>query len=681
MPKFATVNPIYHYTAPTVFSLPQANGASSSYGALPAMIMELPAGSMIVNGQYVDAKTLTPKFGRIPGAVCANQASQSTSAPYAIVTSAFRQMTMMPTGMTSWLLSSYGRLNNNVYDSQYNKLHVYSVFPGTITYNSGYPVAGGFPGKLTSPAVYNISPYSPVAYSLWDGTTENSAADISISPAYSSAAAYNGQYGYTPMVFRIDTSVVSSTRYLWHTQGVYSYTVGTLAQQLWTTATQAYCLMYDTTAAPNYNAGTTQSASLVTLGQTLQGVSNADTRIFLYADNNSIWFYNFVTNAAPLTNANNNTTQYVYLKKMSYGGTETVIIGYWPKGLDGTHWPTQNLNNTTANVSIIIPVFDYINTPQVRFKKLLIDKASSTEIVSNITVANDPGQTISTAIYNKNGYGNLYASFSVSQSGGTVNDVAYRSMKNIMSWVTTMPSGNTYVMLGVTQFTRDADTTFLNYFKNGAKSYGYPQLDANQQFKIWSFQLDAGLTTATYISESDFSQIAPKYYFPLNDNWNTLYVGSMADPAVDTIWVFNEQSYTYQKIQTLPYNAAQVCVDGQSRLWTITTPGPNYSTSRDELNLETITIPYTANVQFANVNLIYTGANIATTANVDVFDAYGTRKSASLTLTIVGSGMTFVDGTSSNTYTTSSSVTTPYAFTVTGGNYSRIVATINQILS
>ena len=439
--------------------------------------------------------------------------------------------------------------------------------------------------------------------------------------------------------------------------------------------------MYDTTAAPNYNAGTTNSVTLAIMGLTQNGQLNASTRIYLYADNNSIWFYEFITNSAPLTNANNNTTQYIYLKKMSYGGTETIIIGYWPKGLDGTHWPTQNLNNTTANVSIIIPVFDYINTPQVRFKKLIIDKASSTEIVANLTVANDPGQTISTAIYNKNGYGNLYASFTAGQGGGTVNDIAHRAMKNIMSWVTTMPSGNTYVMLGVTQFTNVDDFTFLNYFKNGTKSYGYPQLDANQQFKIWSFQLDAGLTTATYISESDFSQIAPKYYFPLNDNWNTLYVGSMADPAVDTIWVFNEQSYTYQKIQTLPYNAAQVCVDGQSRLWTVTTPGSNYATSRDELNLETITIPYTANVQFANVNLIYTGANISTTANVDVFDAYGTRKSASLTLTIVGSGMTFVDGTSSNTYTTSSSITTPYAFTVTGGNYSRIVATINQILS
>lgn len=686
MPKFATINPIYKLNAgPGMNNLTQ-NNVTMTQGAQPALIMELPAGSMIVNGQYVDAKTLTPKFGRIPAPiVVGNNVTNTNGPPYAIVTANFRQMTLLGNGLNSWLVSAYGKLNNNIYDGQNNKLHVYSAFPGSS--NVAFSVNSPWPRAIGPTVTPQTSTSGPFSYSIWDGTTENANHDYTFNPAHGGAGVYSN-YGFMPMLFRIDLTTPTSTRYLWHTQGFYSTSSGTYYQQLYIgtpAPTGQQYLMYDTTNPITHNPSTLQQTAVSTQNQTLVGTSFQHTRAFLYADNNYIWFWETQWNSTSLPgpariNHPTQTTQFLFLKKMTYGGTETTINNIIPKGLDGTHWPTQNLNETTSSVSIIIPTFEYVTTPRVIFRKLVIDKTSSTETFSNLVTPNDNGN-VSTRIYNTQGYGNLYASYS--QGGGVVNDDMWRGLKHILTWVTTMPSGNIYLNMGVEQMTTSPDSTLQNYFKPGYRSYGFPMLDVNQMFKIWTYQLDAGLTTATYISESDFSQTCPKYYFPLNDNWNTLYVGGMADYPQDTVWVFNEQYYQWQKVQTLPYNASQVAVDGQSRLWTVTQPGAgsNFRDVRDEINLETITLPYTANVVFANVNLIYTGANISTTANVDVFDAYGSRKSANVTLNIVGSGMTFIDGTTSNTYTTSSTVTTPYSFNVTSGSYARVVATINQILS
>jgi hypothetical protein len=687
MPKFATINPIYKNNASTGYNNLTQNNCAMTNGAQPAMLMELPAGSMIVNGQYVDAKTLTPKFGRLPAPVVVGTSSTATwTPPYAIITANFRQMTQLANGLNTWLISSYGKLNNNIYDGQYNKLHVYNAFPGSSNNGTG-SIPGSWYNKSWGPIVQPVASQPPFSYSVWDGTTENAAHDVTINPAWSTGYSNSG---YTPMVFRIDLTTPTSTRYLWHCQGFYAATVSGYYQQLYITSPAAstqQALLYDTTNPLTHNPSTLQGASLISLNQVQVGPNLHHTRVFLYADNNFIWFWEMQnisgTNPAP-SNANyapTNLTQYLYLKKMTYGGTETTINSIIPKGLDGTHWPTQSLNDTVSSVSIIIPTFEYIGTPRVIFRKLVIDKASSSETLSNLTIPNDNGN-VSTRIYQTQGYANTYAQLAVfTKGGGVINNDMYRAFKQMMSWVTTMPSGNIYLNLGVAQTTTDTDTTINNNYRNGNRCYGYPHIDANQQFKIWSWQLDAGLTTATYMSESDFSTIGPKYYFPLNDNWNTLYVGGIIEYPQDTIWVFNEQYYQWQKVQTLPYNATQVAVDGQSRLWTIVTPGNNWSTSKEEINLETITLPYTANVVFANTSLIFTGANISTTANVDVFDAYGTRRSANVTLNIVGSGMTFIDGTTSNTYATSSTVTTPYAFTVTSGSYTRVVATINQVLS
>lgn len=674
MPKFASLNPAIRNQNGQQFVQPSAGTVNSATSSHPAMLMELPAGSMIVNGQYLDAKTLAPKFGKIPGPVSFNIQGSQVSGPHAIITSNFRQMTQLSNGLNSWLVSSYGRLNNNIYDPQYNKLHVYSCFPGGSGNNTG---ASPFNSRWGSVHLYlTTGSGSGPAYTVWDGVTEESAANININPAYASALAYTNP-GYTPMAFRVDTSSPSSTRFLWCTQGASTTGVNGIAQ-LYSTTTNFQPLMSDTTNPLTFTPSLLQGTSLSVLGHTLFGVSNANTRAYLYSNTVFIWFFEMVSTGLITPNLTSPYTTYVFLKKMTYAGAETTIISYWPKGLDGTHWPTQNLQENGTSVSVIIPTFDIVAAPQIRFRKLVIDKINSSEIVSNLAIANDPAGTISSMIYRKNGYSQfLYTQRTA--GGGTINDNGYRALKQIMTWQTTMPSGNTYIMMGVAQTAGDTDVNLVNYYKDGYRSFGNPQLDVNQQFNIWAWQLDAGLNTATYVSESDFKAVAPKYYFPLSTNWDTLYVGSMAEYPVDRVYAFNEQLLQWREIQSFPYNSYQVAVDGQNRLWTLNTQGTPYAFSWDSINLETVVVPYTASVTFANVDLLYLGTNISTTANVDVFDAYGTRKSASLTLTVVGGGMTFADGTTSNTFTTSSTVSTLYEFTVTGASYSRVVATINQV--
>ena len=120
-------------------------------------------------------------------------------------------------------------------------------------------------------------------------------------------------------------------------------------------------------------------------------------------------------------------------------------------------------------------------------------------------------------------------------------------------------------------------------------------------------------------------------------------------------------------------------VDTLGRLWvTARTP----SIGRVEIHLITedqansITIRLSNAIDGTDLRYVYEGTTISANALVDVFNAGGSRVVASVILTIEGSSMTFANGATSTSVTTSASTSTQVPVSIISAGQSQILASI-----
>jgi hypothetical protein len=120
-------------------------------------------------------------------------------------------------------------------------------------------------------------------------------------------------------------------------------------------------------------------------------------------------------------------------------------------------------------------------------------------------------------------------------------------------------------------------------------------------------------------------------------------------------------------------------VDTLGRLWvTARTP----TIGRVEIHLITEVLPNSITIRLDNaipgtdLRYVYSGTAISANALVDVFNAAGSRVISSVLLTISGSSMTFANGATSVSITTSASATTQVPVSIIDAGQSQISATI-----
>lgn len=345
-----------------------------------------------------------------------------------------------------------------------------------------------------------------------------------------------------------------------------------------------------------------------------------------------------------------NTTNVFFVKKMTYTGTETTVISL-PQWMYGLKLPTQMINETANTANVIFPYFNTV-TANVSFgnlslMRLDISKVLNTESISLISITNNPG----IRMYNVAGIQTTLTNIS------TYNDVYWRYHSMARTWIVNGPSGQNYLMLSF----ENTGYSFASYNNNNNLSV-FPQVayaqtalnDAgqatrrNEFFRVWAFTVDANYTSAVYQAETDFGNNYPRWYYPLRSDGMQQYMSVMDPTITDRVIQFSESTYKWSIINTMPYRADMIGIDGNSRIWVSSAYGTHPTTGYGLTNLylESNVLPQSVTIApFANT-YTYSGGNITTNISVSTTNIFGNLVAANVLVTLTG-GMIFVNGTTS----------------------------------
>jgi hypothetical protein len=164
---------------------------------------------------------------------------------------------------------------------------------------------------------------------------------------------------------------------------------------------------------------------------------------------------------------------------------------------------------------------------------------------------------------------------------------------------------------------------------------------------------------------------ANTFTFIVNTNTTGVPTGTAGGtPAISLGW---------QQTTVSAVRARGMSVDTLGRLWvTARTP----TIGRVEVHLITedlansITIRLDNAIDGTDLRYVYSGTTISANALVDVFNAAGARVISSVLLTISGTSMTFANGATSVSVTTSASTSTQVPVSIIDAGQSQISATI-----
>jgi hypothetical protein len=213
----------------------------------------------------------------------------------------------------------------------------------------------------------------------------------------------------------------------------------------------------------------------------------------------------------------------------------------------------------------------------------------------------------------------------------------------------------------------------------GANSFDDPS-NRGRMFKIYSWLLDDNTPSATYLGSASTAGCGPRYFYPLDNNWNVLYLGGVL--SNDQIFALNDTTGLYAYQSTMDYKAARLFKDKEGRqavqvIDMANTSGGMVSNYMDILTAE---IGQQLVISSNNTSFVYTGTTINSNVSVDVYNYLGERLSKNVALTIVGPtstpGVTFGDNSYATTITTSDSESTNVSIKVISSIGAKILGTI-----
>lgn len=387
------------------------------------------------------------------------------------------------------------------------------------------------------------------------------------------------------------------------------------------------------------------------------GTSSASRHVQMLTFTSNLVYFIEHTLSATVGTGNENTTNVFFVKKMTYTGTETTVISL-PQWMYGLKLPTQMLNETANTANVIFPYFNTVTANatygNISLMRLDISKVLNTESISLMAITNSPGQRM----YNVAGIQTNLTNVS------TYNDVFWRYHAMARTWIVNGPSGQNYLMLSF----ENTGYSFASYNNNNLNvfpqvAYAQTALNdvgqatrRNEFFRIWAFTVDANYTSAVYQAETDFGNNYPRWYYPIRSDGMQQYMSVMDSQVTDRVIQFSESTYKWSIINTLPYRADIVGLDGNSRIWVSSAYGTHPTTGYGLTNLylESNVLPQSVTIApFANT-YTYSGGNITTNISVSTTNIFGNLVAANVLVSLTG-GMVFANGTTSAYIATSNS--------------------------
>lgn len=162
---------------------------------------------------------------------------------------------------------------------------------------------------------------------------------------------------------------------------------------------------------------------------------------------------------------------------------------------------------------------------------------------------------------------------------------------------------------------------------------------------------------------------------PMNIHWLNDTKTLMAVLTGGNTYIYSFNNATgWSLASTITDKIVEIGRDSLDRIWYVT--AGKYGSTYPSIHLLTPSLPVTVTLTSAASDYTYSGSNINSTLTVNAINASGARIETNVKLVIEGSSMTFNDGTTIKTVTTSSSGDTSVPIIITGAGYTNVTASI-----
>jgi hypothetical protein len=353
------------------------------------------------------------------------------------------------------------------------------------------------------------------------------------------------------------------------------------------------------------------------------------------------------------------------------GGTTTVLLNH-KKGLPGLVIPSQSDIETTTAYRYYMINFNGADAWGTTTASQTISifrtelNLSTGAITANVNYALTMSTSTQAAIYANAGVNGTYT--------GQYNNPQVRRQTVNRIWYSVDGNGVRRLHMGVYNTNGSGQITSGNGFNNG--------LTQGAMFQIYSWSLNDGAFTAAYIGAVNTAQYAPRYFCPLDSNWNTIYAGSSF--GNDNTFTLNQTTGLYQYAATMNYIGSRLFQDYSGR-WAVQVVDTSISANSlysNYIDFLSNTVGNTLVISASTTTFVYTGTTISGNILVNVYNYQGTRTSSTVALSIIGAtttpGMQFAGATYNTTVVCSTSTDTSVAISIVSAQSSKVVGTITS---
>jgi len=400
------------------------------------------------------------------------------------------------------------------------------------------------------------------------------------------------------------------------------------------------------------------------------GAIENGVRVHLVSNETYVFYLYFNAQVGGIQGVDTSTSavERMQVRVLNNDTAATTTLATWKKGVGGLVIPSNpDLSNET-NYRFYMMTFNGADTATQTISILRpnINLSNGTMTAGDAYTLSSMTTAQQAAIYAALGYNNT--------GNGVFNDANLRRQTTNRIWLSTDGDGNKRLHLGIYNTNGTGLVTNANSFNDPDQR--------GSMFKIWSWGLNDGTTTATFLGSVDLSTYAPRYFCPLNDDWTVVYAG--ASLTNDIVLTLNGTTGLYQYQNTMPYSASRLFKDADGR-WAVQVEDPgagNGTVSGNYIDIITSSVGQTLVITATTTSYIYSGTTINGNITVNVYNYLGERVAKTVNLTVVGPtaspGITFANDEYTTTVTTSASVDTTVAIKVISSASAKIIGTVSE---
>jgi hypothetical protein len=398
------------------------------------------------------------------------------------------------------------------------------------------------------------------------------------------------------------------------------------------------------------------------------GTFDYGVRIFIKRTANHLYYlhYNSGNGGIQGVDTSVDNVDRLSLKVVNFGTSTTTVLENYKKGVSGIVVPSQPDLDDESNYRYYMMSFTGADAAAQGINIYRTNINLSTQLDTQTLYTNTMTTQQAQEFYAAMGHN--------ATANSTFNNSNHRRSTASRIWYSTDSSNVKRLHLGIYNTNAGGYITAANGFSS--------QAGAGSMFVVYSWTLNDGTSTATYLGKFETAAWTPRYFCPMDTNWRQLYVGSSTN--FDAIFSLNETTGLYQLRSLMSYNAARLFKDKDGR-WCTQVFDTDVAVT-DEcfgnyIDVITADVAQTVSITTSGAtSFTYQGTTINSTITVNVYDYLGARVAKSVALSIISTtglpGVQFSDGTVSKTITTSASADTSVAIRVVGANGGKIIGSV-----